>query len=61
MVSNKFNESIFEKYKENQMFLINNNLSTGETKYWVNSGMIECRSYQDYIDLVLSRKSEKND
>ncbi|WP_025716625.1 hypothetical protein [Paenibacillus sp. 1-18] len=56
--SNKFNESLFDRYRKNQMMLLNMDRSTGETEYWVKSGMINCENFQDYIDELLKKGVE---
>lgn len=53
--SNKFNESLFGTYRRNQKMLLDMGESTGETEYWIKSGMINCENYQDYLN-TLSRK-----
>lgn len=45
--SSKFNESIFELYLQNQLFLLDIKPGTGETAHWVNSGMIKYLSRRE--------------
>ncbi len=60
IVTNRFNESLFDRYRKSQMFLLNNKKSTGETDYWVQSGMIKCEKFQDYIDIFINKGDENN-
>ncbi|MFA9377711.1 MAG: flavodoxin family protein [Lachnotalea sp.] len=52
IITNRFNESLFDKYRKNQIFLLDTEQSTGETDYWVKSGMINYKNFQDYIDTL---------
>ena len=61
IVTNKFNESLFELYRQNQLILLDTNQCTGETEYWVNSGMIKYKTFQDYINILLSRREDSID
>ncbi len=53
--SNRFNESLFQRYYQLHSHLCSVGTITGETKYWKESGLLDCKSYQEYINLVLSK------
>ncbi len=53
--SNRFNESLFQRYHQLHSHLCSVGTITGETKYWKESGLLDCKSYQEYINLVLSK------
>lgn len=53
--SNRFHESLFQKYHELHSYLYSIGTMNGETKYWKESGMLDCKTYQEYINLVLSK------
>lgn len=52
VMTNRFNESLFANYKAYQKELINMNKETGETNYWIKSGMIQCENFQEFIDKI---------
>lgn len=53
--SNKFHESLFQRYHELQSYLCREGRANGETRYWKESGLLDCKNYQEYLDLVLAR------
>lgn len=53
--TNKFNESLFKVYRDRQKYLLDMNQCTGETEYWIKTGMIECLTLQEYIDKLFER------
>jgi multimeric flavodoxin WrbA len=58
ITSNKFNESLFSAYRENHLMLLDLERGTGETDFWVKSGMIQCTTYQEYLDLLYKKGAE---
>lgn len=61
IVANTFNESLFDIYRKKQIFLLDTKQSTGETEYWIKSGMIKCENFQSYINIVLKRREQNFD
>ncbi|WP_313076151.1 flavodoxin family protein [Lacrimispora sp.] len=61
IVANKFNESLYDKYRNQQLYLINNNIKTGETDYWIKTGMIKYETYQDYLEMLLYKDTKCDD
>jgi hypothetical protein len=60
ITTNKFNESLFNSYRTEHLESISTGKINGETEYWIESGMIDCDRYQDYIDKLLLNKIEEN-
>lgn len=54
--SNKFNEDIFKTYKNIHKQLVDLDMGNGETDFWVKSGMINCETFQEYLDGMKNRK-----
>ncbi|WP_027296045.1 MULTISPECIES: flavodoxin family protein [Robinsoniella] len=51
--TNRFHESLFARYRELQKALIDSKAITGETEYWLESGMLECENYEEYLNSLL--------
>ncbi|BDH82209.1 flavodoxin family protein [Lactococcus lactis] len=48
--TNNFLESSFQIYKANYSKYIKEGWKTEETDYWIQSGMINCQSFQEWVD-----------
>ncbi len=60
MQSNRFHESLFQKYHELHSYLCSEGKINGETRYWKESGLLDCKNYQEYINLVLAKGKSCN-
>lgn len=58
--ANRFHESLFQKYHELQSYLYSEGRINGETRYWKESGLLDCKNYQEYINLVLAKGRSYN-
>lgn len=59
--TNRFLESLFQYYYNIHSELLRNDHVKGETQYWIDSGLLNCKSYKDYLELLLERKDCNND
>lgn len=50
--SNKFLETLFQNYHNIYTNAIQQNYINGEAQYWQDSGLIDCHSYQEYLNII---------
>lgn len=58
--TNRFLESLFQNYHKIHSELSQNDYISGETQYWIESGLLKCQSYKEYLE-SLSERNDCND
>ena len=53
--TNRFWETLFQNYHKIQETSLQSDYITGETKYWIDSGLFDCNTYKEYLELLTER------
>lgn len=53
--TNRFQESLFERYHGIFSSSKDGDYITGETRYWIESGLLDCQSYEEYLRSIESK------